>query len=504
METNGPARETPPGGGTAAETLLRVRGLRKSFGPVEVLRGVDLDLPRGRILGLVGENGAGKSTLVRCLTGYLAPDAGEVTLDGRAQLVPQEFELVESLSVAENMHLGREPRRGPFVDRAAQRAAASAALARIGAAALDPDAPIAALGVADRQKTEIAKGLLRRADLLVLDEPTTVLSRDETAALFAALRALRAEGVSMLYISHKLDEVLDLCDEVAVLRDGALVARGPSSGFTPAALAEAMVGRPLADVYPPRLPPPPAGAAPALRVTGLSDGARVLDATFDLFPGEILGLAGLAGAGRTELAELLCGLRPRRAGSLELFGAPVRFRSMRDANRAGLSYLSEDRQGTALLVDETIRANATLSSLRAYCAGPFVSDKRTDAAARRAIGELSIRCTGPGQGVRALSGGNQQKVAFAKSLDTAPRVLIVDEPTRGVDVGARAEIYRLLHDLAARGLAVLMISSDLPEILGNCRRALVMREGRIAGELADAALTEEAAIRLATGVTSTL
>ncbi|MBQ9727379.1 MAG: sugar ABC transporter ATP-binding protein, partial [Kiritimatiellae bacterium] len=378
-------------------------------------------------------------------------------------------------------------------------AAAAAALARAGAPALDPDAPVSSLGVADRQKTEIAKGLLRRADLLVLDEPTTVLSRAETEALFATLRELRAGGVAALYISHKLDEVLALCDEVAVLRDGALVARGPAASFTPASLAERMVGRPLADVYPPRRPPPPPGAAPALRARGLSDGARVLDASFDLFPGEILGLAGLAGAGRTELAELVCGERRRRAGALELFGAPVRFRSMREALRAGVSYLSEDRQGTGLLAGETVRANATLSSLRACCRGPLVSARRENAAARRAIGAFAIRCTGPEQSVRALSGGNQQKVSLAKSLGTAPRVLIADEPTRGVDVGARAEIYRLLHELASRGMAVLLISSDLPEILGNCRRALVMRGGRIAGELADAALTERAAIRLATG-----
>ena len=497
---NAPDPAVPPGDGTVPDALLRVRGLRKSFGPVEVLRGIDLELPRGRILGLVGENGAGKSTLVRCIAGLLAPDAGEIRLAGRVALVPQEFELVESLTVAENVHLGREPRRGPFVDRAAQRAAAAAALARVGAGSLDPDAPVSSLGVADRQRTEIAKGLLRRADLLVLDEPTTVLSGAETGALFDALRALRADGVSVLCISHKLGEVLALCDEVAVLRDGALVARGPAASFTPASLAERMVGRPLADVYPPRLPPPPAGAAPALRARNLSDGSRVRDASFDLFPGEILGLAGLAGSGRTELAELICGERPRRAGSLELFGAPVRFRSMRDALRAGVSLLAEDRQGTALLAGETVRTNVTLASLRAYCAGPFVSGRRTDEAARRAVAAFGVRCTGPGQGVRSLSGGNQQKVAFAKSLDTAPRVLVADEPTRGVDVGARAEIYRLLHELAARGLAVLMISSDLPEILGNCRRALVMRDGRIAGELADGALSEQAAIRLATGV----
>lgn len=480
--------------------LLSIQHLRKSFGPVTVLKDISFSLERGRILGLVGENGAGKSTLVRCICGHLRADGGELALGGRAYLVPQEFTLVPTMSVAENLFLGREPVKAGLVDRRTLRDRTARALAAIGASSINPDTLVETLGVADKQKTELAKALVEKADLLVLDEPTTVLSRAETEALFAVLRRLRDEGVGMLYISHKLDEVRDLCDEVAVLRDGALVAQGPSASFTSRDLASRMVGRPLEEIYPPKRPDPDPSAEPALEAGSLSDGDRVLDASFSLRPGEILGLAGLAGAGRTELSELLCGERPRKAGSLRLFGREVRFRSMRDAQKAGLAYLSEDRQGTALLTDSTIRENTTLSSLGKYRIGPFVSWRRADAATRALIGELHTRCEGPAQPVRALSGGNQQKVAIAKGLDTEPRIFIFDEPTRGVDVGARAEIYRILHDLADRGTAILLISSDLGEIIGNCTRTLVMREGRIVGELRGDDVNERSIMLLATGV----
>lgn len=480
--------------------LLSIQHLRKSFGPVAVLKDISLSLEPGRILGLVGENGAGKSTLVRCVCGYLKADGGELALEGRAYLVPQEFTLVPTMSVAENLFLGREPTKVGLVDRRELHDRTAQALAAIGASSIDPDALVETLGVADKQKTEIAKALVEKADLIVLDEPTTVLSRAETDALFTVLRRLRGEGVGMLYISHKLDEVRELCDDIAVLRDGSLVKQGPSSSFTSHDLASLMVGRPLEEIYPPKRPEPDPAAEPALEAKGLSDGDRVLDATFSLWPGEILGLAGLAGAGRTELAELLCGERPRKAGTQLVFGREVHFRSMRDAQKAGLAYLSEDRQGTALLTDSTIRENTTLSSLGKYLAGPFVSWRRADSATRGLIDELHTRCEGPEQPVRALSGGNQQKVAIAKGLDTEPRIFIFDEPTRGVDVGARAEIYRILHDLADLGTAILLISSDLGEIIGNCRRTLVMREGRIAGELFGDDVNERAIMLLATGV----
>lgn len=479
--------------------MLRIEGLCKSFGPVSVLRGINLRLERGKALGLIGENGAGKSTLVRCICGYLKPDEGTITLGGKACLVPQELTFLPGMSVAENLFLGREPVRRGFVDRRRMREETRQALARIGAPDIPPDTPMGDLGVAARQKIAIAKALLEDSDLLVLDEPTAVLNTAETAQLFQILRALLEKGVSIIYISHKLEEVLELCSDIAVLRDGNFVSGGPASSYTPKSLVAHMVGRPLEDIYPPKAPAPGPGTAPILDVRGVTDGDAVRNASFTLRPGEILGLAGLAGAGRTELAELICGERKLRGGEILLNGKPAAIRSMTDALRLGIAYLSEDRQGTGLLTAFSVRENAALSSLKKYCRGPFLSTERLETGARERIETLHIRCEGGAQPVRALSGGNQQKVAIAKGLDTEPRVYIFDEPTRGVDVGARAEIYTILHRLAADGVAILLISSDLSEILGNCRRTLVMRAGRIVGECADETLTERDVMALAVG-----
>lgn len=484
---------------TATGDILTISGLVKSYGPVKVLFGINMNLARGSVLGLVGENGAGKSTLMKCVSGHEKPDSGTIALNGSCYMVPQEFTLIPTLTVTENIFLGREPAFAGFLKRREMWLKASELLARIGADDIDPDCPAGELSVAGKQKAEIAKAFLGGASLLIFDEPTTVLNRSETETLFGIIRSFRASGGSVIYISHKLDEVREICDEIAVLRDGVLVSRTPSRELTSAGIAERMVGRPLSQVFPEKLPAPAADALPALEADCISDGSRVLEASFRLYPGEILGLAGLAGAGRTELAELICGARRMKSGTLKVFGSIVRFRSVADSMEAGVAYLSEDRQGTAVIKDFTIAENVTLSSLRRHCKGPFVDFGKRDAAASGLAGELRIRCAGINAPVSSLSGGNQQKVAIAKGLDPAPRIYIFDEPTRGVDVGARTEIYSIIRSLAEKGMAVLMISSDLEEIIGNCRRSLVMREGRIAGEVSGDDVAEKPIMLLASG-----
>ena len=490
----------------AACPVLEIAGLVKSFGPVRVLDGVSLSVGRGRVLGLCGENGAGKSTLLRCVAGQLAPDAGSVRIDaggdGRipCRMVPQEPALVEGMTVAENLYLGREVVRFGLLDRTAMRAGAQGLLAATGAD-LSPDAEVASLGLADRQKVEIARAFLQKAALLLFDEPTTVLDAEETEALFDTIRAFRDGGGAVVYVSHRLEEVLRICDDVAVLRDGALVACRPSSAFTPATLAESMVGRPLSRLYPPKAPwRGDDSAPPALEAEGLSDGGRVRNASLRLRAGEVLGLAGLAGSGRTELALMLCGAVRPAAGTMRVFGREARFGSVADALAAGVTYLPEDRQAAGVLADFSVADNATLASLRAYRRGPFLDFRRRGEAVLRRIGALRIRCEGPSAPARSLSGGNQQKVVLAKGLDTNPRVLLFDEPTRGVDVGARAEIYGIVRDLADKGMAVLLISSDLDELIGNCDRVVVMREGETAGEVTGADVAEKPIMRLAHGV----
>ena len=497
-------------GGAAA---LEVRGIFKSFGANSVLRGVSLDIAPGSILGLCGENGAGKSTLMRCVSGFLAEDSGTVRFaatpvgasataaERRAscRLVPQEFHLVPQMTVAENLYLGREPVRRGLVDRAAEREGAKRVLELAGAPHLDPGAPVAALGVADRQKTEIARAFLHRAPVLLFDEPTTVLGEEETASLVEVVRAYRDAGGAVMWVSHKLGEVLSVCDEVAVLRDGDLVARRPSSGFTPESLAEAMVGRPLSRLYPPK-PGVAGGAAPVLETRALSDGGKVRSATISVRPGEILGIAGLAGSGRTELARMLCGFTRPAGGEIRIDGAPVRFSSVSDALSRGVAYLTEDRQGESILPDESVFANMALSSLAEDAVGPFLSRKRR---ARRLVplaDSLKIDRAVADAPIRTLSGGNQQKAVLARGLAARPRVLVVDEPTRGVDVGARAEIYAALRRLAASGMAIVAISSEMDEIIGLCDRALAMHDGVSSPAVSGPGLTESAVVRLAHGL----
>ncbi|MBD9390840.1 sugar ABC transporter ATP-binding protein [Acidovorax sp. ACV01] len=490
---------------------VEFRNVTKEFGPVRVLHGVGFTLQPGRVYGLLGENGAGKSTLMKILAGYESPTTGEVVVDGAVRapgggsraaeaqgivLIHQEFNLADDLTIAQNIFLGHEIKKGPFLDDKAMREKTRAALAQVGLP-LDPDTRVRKLIVAEKQLVEIARALARNARLLIMDEPTATLTPGETQRLFALMAGLKAAGVTIIYISHKLDEVESTTDEVVVMRDGLLVAREATASVTRRQMANLMVGRELADLFPPKLPAP-AGGELAIQVRGLTVPGWAEDVSFDVRRGEILGFAGLVGAGRTELFEGLLGLRPRSAGTVELAGKPVNLKSPRDAARHGLTYLSEDRKGKGLHVHFSLRPNLTLMALERY-AKPWLDPAAEQAALRDAVQEFGIRTGSLEVRASSLSGGNQQKLALAKVLHPGPSVVVLDEPTRGVDVGAKREIYHLVQRLAEQGLAVVVISSELMELIGLCHRVAVMRAGRLQTTLQEPHLTEEELIAHATG-----
>ncbi|RMA61716.1 monosaccharide ABC transporter ATP-binding protein (CUT2 family) [Acidovorax sp. 100] len=490
---------------------VEFRNVTKEFGTVRVLHGVGFALQPGRVYGLLGENGAGKSTLMKILAGYESPTTGEVVVDGAVRapgggsraaeaqgivLIHQEFNLADDLTIAQNIFLGHEIKKGPFLDDKAMRERTRAALAQVGLP-LDPDTRVRKLIVAEKQLVEIARALARNARLLIMDEPTATLTPGETERLFALMAGLKAAGVTIIYISHKLDEVERTTDEVVVMRDGLLVAREATASVTRRQMANLMVGRELADLFPPKLPAP-AGGEPAIQVRGLTVPGWAEDVSFDVRRGEILGFAGLVGAGRTELFEGLLGLRPRSAGTVEIAGKPVHLKSPRDAARHGLTYLSEDRKGKGLHVHFGLRPNLTLMALERY-AKPWLDPAAEQAALRDAVQEFGIRTGSLDVRASSLSGGNQQKLALAKVLHPGPTVVVLDEPTRGVDVGAKREIYHLVQRLAEQGLAVVVISSELMELIGLCHRVAVMRAGRLQTTLQEPNLTEEELIAHATG-----
>ena len=489
---------------------VEFRNVTKEFGPVRVLHGVGFALQPGRVYGLLGENGAGKSTLMKILAGYESPTTGEVVVDGAVRapgggsraaeaqgivLIHQEFNLADDLTIAQNIFLGHEIKKGPFLDDKAMREKTREALAKVGLP-LDPDTRVRKLIVAEKQLVEIARALARNARLLIMDEPTATLTPGETERLFALMAGLKAAGVTIIYISHKLDEVERTTDEVVVMRDGLLVAREPTASVTRRQMANLMVGRELADLFPPKLPAP--AGEPIIKVRGLTVPGWAEDVSFEVRRGEILGFAGLVGAGRTELFEGLLGLRPRSAGTVELAGKLVNLKSPRDAARHGLTYLSEDRKGKGLHVHFSLRPNLTLMALERY-AKPWLDPAAEQAALRDAVQEFGIRTGSLDVRASSLSGGNQQKLALAKVLHPGPSVVVLDEPTRGVDVGAKREIYHLVQRLAEQGLAVVVISSELMELIGLCHRVAVMRAGRLQTTLQEPHLTEEELIAHATG-----
>jgi ribose transport system ATP-binding protein len=483
--------------------------LRKAFGPVQVLHGVSFALEPGRVIGVLGENGAGKSTLMKILAGYEQMSGGEMRINGQPMsfsgsraaeaegivLIHQEFNLAEDLTIAQNIFLGHERKRGWLLDDDAMRAESARVLQQVGLRA-SPDTLVKHLIVAEKQLVEIARALARKARLLIMDEPTATLTPGETERLFTLMAQLKADGVTLLYISHKLDEVERVTDEVIVMRDGRFVAREATAKLTRHQMAQLMVGRELADLFPPK-EPPPAGAAPLLEAKHLRVPGWAEDISFDVRPGEILGFAGLVGAGRTELFEGLLGLRPC-TGQLEIGGEPVRLRNPREAADQGLTYLSEDRKGKGLHVRFGLRQNLTLMALKRY-ARPWLRPVAEQQALRGAVDAFGIRTGNLDAPASSLSGGNQQKLALAKVLHPDPRVVVLDEPTRGVDVGAKRDIYFLIQRLAHEGRAVIVISSELMELIGLCHRVVVMRGGRLQATLDATQLTEEELIAHATG-----
>ncbi|CDY78383.1 Ribose ABC transport system, ATP-binding protein RbsA (TC 3.A.1.2.1) [Caballeronia glathei] len=492
---------------------VRFDAIEKQFGPVRVLHGVSFDLAPGRIYGLLGENGAGKSTLMKILAGYERASAGTVSVGGQPVafassrdaegagivLIHQELNLADHLSIVQNMFLGHEKRRGLLLDEPAMRDAARTRLADVGLHR-HPDTKVRDLIVAEKQLVEIAKAMLREARLLIMDEPTATLTPAETQRLFALMARLKEDGVTIVYISHKLDEVERVTDEVIVMRDGRFVTRSPTAKLTRQQMANLMVGREVSDMFPAK-PPLPAGAPVALSAENISVPGWAHNVSFSVRAGEVLGFAGLVGAGRTELFESLIGVRKRSAGRIALDGQPLgagRPRNPRDAMTHGITYLSEDRKGRGLHVDMALKDNLTLMTLERY-AHPFVDGTAEREALKKAVADFGIRTGNLASRARMLSGGNQQKLALAKFLHPDPRVIVLDEPTRGVDVGAKRDIYFLIHRLAAQGRAVIVISSELIELIGLCHRVAVMRGGELVATLGIEHLTEERLIAHATG-----
>ncbi len=486
--------------------ILEARDVSKAFFGVAVLHGVSLQLAPGSVHALVGENGAGKSTLMKIFAGVHQRDAGEVLFDGasvdfahpikamqaRLATVFQEFNLLPERTVAENVFLGREPRRAGFVDNAGMARATGALLDELGIDFIDPNARVASLSVAEQQIVEITKALSFDARVIQMDEPTAALADHEVELLHAIIQRLKSRGVAILYVSHRLKEVFDLCDTVTVLKDGALVWSGPTTELTPESLVRLMVGRSISTFFPPALEGTEVGAA---RLTVAGGGNGYVDGIdLELRAGEIVGVAGLQGSGRTELAEAIFGAVPFTRGVMTLDGNPFVARTTRRAVKHGLALITEDRKAQGLALHQSVLDN-TLLVIR----GVFAS--RTRQVRREVPGILSsleISFRGMDQEVQFLSGGNQQKVVLTKWLATTPKVVILDEPTRGIDVGAKVAVYQLMRELAASGVAILMVSSELPEVIGMSDRILVMHDGRITAEL-EPGSSEETILSAATG-----
>ena len=497
----------PEKGVGTRDPVVRLRGVSKEFPGVLAVNGVDLEILPGEVHAVAGENGAGKSTLMKLLSQVERPTAGEMEISGETvsfrgpghaqslgvAMVYQEFALAPHLSVAENLFLGREPARAGLINRGREKEEAIELLRRVGLE-VDPARLVSSLTVAQQQRVEIAKALAIDAKVVIMDEPTATLAEKEIEELFGVIRDLASRGIAILYISHKLDEIFRITDRVTVMRDGKIVSTIPTEELDEDRLVRMMVGRQLENLYP---KPEVEIEEVILRVEGISRGNFLQDCSFDVRGGEILGFAGLVGAGRSELARAVFGADPIDSGTVELEGKRLNIKNPRAAIDSGIGYLTEDRKGEGLALQLGVHENTTLANLPTRAG--VLNLKAELRTTRQRRDELNIRTPSLRRKVQLLSGGNQQKVVVAKWLETRARVLFFDEPARGIDVGAKAEMSGLIGDLAREGRAIVLISSYLPELLNMCDRIVVMRQGRIAGELRQEEFSEERIITLATG-----
>jgi ABC-type sugar transport system ATPase subunit len=502
-----------PATGSLREPVVTLSGITKRYGAVTAVSGVDLTVRAGEIHALVGENGAGKSTLGRIVAGAVRPDEGELEIDASpvsfrsprealdhgVTLISQEGALVPHLSVQDNVYLGMEPRRRGFVDRA-ETARMFAALDDEAGFGLRGDALVGELRLADQQKVEILRAIARNARVIVMDEPTAALEKQDVEHLFDTMRRLQARGASLVFVSHFLEEVLEICDVVTVLKDGKLVRSSPVEGETPESLVTSMLGTTFDATFPAKRPPA-ADAPVVLSVRGLTRPGVIEDVSLTVRAGEIVGLAGLIGSGRSEVAHCIFGADPHTAGDIELDGRALEIRRPKDAIRAGIMLLPESRRDQGLLLARNGLDNIPLAHLGDVAARGLVSKSRAREATAPLVAKVDAAPKVLDDPVSSLSGGNQQKVLFAKSLFRAPRVLLADEPTRGVDVGAKRSIYELITSLAADGMAVVLISSDLEEVLGLAHRVAVMHHGRVVAELDGPDATADAVMRAAFSLT---
>jgi len=495
----------------AIAPALEMRNISKQYPGVRALDDVSLSVEVGEIHALLGENGAGKSTMMKILAGAQSKDSGEILLNGAPvqidspqkamslgiSIIYQEFNLVPYLSAGENIYLGREPRAAipGFVDFKKLYADAQAVLDKLGVK-IDARAPVNTLSVAGQQMVEIAKATSKKSKIIVMDEPSATLTDHELRALFRLMLQLKSEGVSIVYISHRLEEIVEVCDRATIMRDGHHVATKDVKDLTREEIIRLMVGRELKDAIP-KVPAEQGDIA--LEVKHLTRKGVLNDISFTVRKGEVLGIAGLVGAGRTETARVIFGADPMDSGSIEVFGKPVRIRSPQDAIKHGIGLVTEDRKQQGLVLGMVVRENTTLANLDFLSSLGFIRRGEERQVAEKYKTDLAIKTPTIEQTVHNLSGGNQQKVVLAKWLFTGSKILIFDEPTRGIDVGAKSEIYKLMNELAKNGVAIIMISSELPEVLGMSDRILVMHEGRLTGELSRAEATQEKIMHLATG-----
>jgi ribose transport system ATP-binding protein len=498
-------------GGEARTPVLVGERISKSFGEVQVLFSVDFDVAAGEIHALMGENGAGKSTLVKILSGFEQPTSGRILLDGEPVTLPrngaaealgiviihQEFNLADHLTVAESLFLGREVTRFGVLDRRFMRRETRRVLDELGTP-IDENALISSLSVADKQMVEIAKAISREARVIFMDEPTAVLSREETGILFSQVRKLRAKGTSFVFVSHKLDEVMELTDRVTVLRDGQWVKTAPTTALDGEAIAQLMVGRELSSLYPAKHEPD-VDEQVVLSVRNLTTG-YVRDASFELKRGEVLGFSGLIGSGRTELMEAVAGLRPRISGEVTICGTSIAAGDFRAANAEGLAYMTKDRKGRGLLLGEVMTANLTLQSISRHLRHGYLDPASEAKAMARAKRRFDIRVRDDNVRVGRMSGGNQQKLLLAKIMEISPNIIIIDEPTRGIDVGTKQQVYHFIAALAREGRSIIVVSSEMPEVIGLATRVAVMREGRIVGMLEGEEISEQVIMRYAAGL----